>query len=849
MEYIGEHLWPGQLGNLLLVFSFTSAILACVAYFKSANADLESITWKRLARFAFRAHAFFVFSSISLLFYIITQHYFEYQYAWQHSSKELPMRYMLSCFWEGQEGSFLLWSFWHCVIGLILQFTARDWESSVMTVVTSVQVFLASMLLGVYIFDYHLGSNPFLLLREHPQFSNMPFVKIPTYLQTLDGRGLNPLLQNYWMTIHPPTLFLGFASTVVPFAYAIAGLWQKQFTAWLKPSLPWTLFGVMILGTGILMGGAWAYESLSFGGFWAWDPVENASLVPWLTFVSALHVMLIVRARNHSVGTAAVLCIATFILILYSTFLTRSGILGDTSVHAFTDLGMSGQLLVYMLFFTLLPAFLILNSKKSILIYVINIVGFIYGITFGYHFNYSQYIITIQGFGLVFFNLYIIYSAIPNSQNEEESITSREFWMILGTLVLVVSAFQIISTTSIPVFNKLFNTKIAPPSKPIEHYNSWQVPIAALLSLLIAITQYFNYKNTGMDKFWKALMRPLVISIVVTIIGIFYLQLYTPFYVVLFFGALFAVIANIDYMIRFGKSNFLKSGASISHVGFALVLLGALVSTSKSLVISQNTSGTDISKLGKDFSNNDNILLRERDTLQMGKYLVTYSAKRKEGVNHYFDIDYFERNEKGKPEKKFTLSPLVQVNPRMGNVAEPDTRHYLTSDVYTHITYADMSQFDEQKNDFKEGKKNTVKTGDTIFASNSIIVVDGLFKDVDKAKYKLEENDIAVGAHLLITDISNHTYEANPVFVIRGSYLVPVAEEIKDLGLKFEFTSLNTDNGKVDIVVYEKNKSDNFIIMKAIIFPFINILWIGCLVMIVGISISILQRVRRTITI
>jgi cytochrome c-type biogenesis protein CcmF len=802
MEYIGEHLWPGQLGNLLLVFSFTSAILACVAYFKSANADLESITWKRLARFAFRAHAFFVFSSIGLLFYIITQHYFEYQYAWQHSSKELPMRYMLSCFWEGQEGSFLLWSFWHCVIGLILQFTARDWESSVMTVVTSVQVFLASMLLGVYIFDYHLGSNPFLLLREHPQFSNMPFVKIPTYLQTLDGRGLNPLLQNYWMTIHPPTLFLGFASTVVPFAYAIAGLWQKQFTAWLKPSLPWTLFGVMILGTGILMGGAWAYESLSFGGFWAWDPVENASLVPWLTFVSALHVMLIVRARNHSVGTAAVLCIATFILILYSTFLTRSGILGDTSVHAFTDLGMSGQLLVYLLFYIAIAIyFMVINYK---------------------HFP---------------------------KQEKEESITSREFWMILGTLVLVVSAFQIISTTSIPVFNKVFNTKIAPPSKPIEHYNSWQVPIAALLSLLIAITQYFNYKNTGMDKFWKALMRPLIISIVVTIIGVFYLQLYTPFYVVLFFGALFAVMANIDYMIRFGKSNLMKSGASIAHVGFALVLLGALVSTSKSLVISQNTSGTDISKLGKDFSNNDNILLRERDTLQMGKYLVTYSAKRKEGVNHYFDIDYFERNEKGKPEKKFTLSPLVQVNPRMGNVAEPDTRHYLTSDVYTHITYADMSQFDEQKDDFKEGKKNTVKTGDTIFASNSIIVVDGLFKDVDKTKYKLEENDIAVGAHLLITDISNHTYEANPVFVIRGSYLVTVAEEIKDLGLKFEFTSLNTENGKVDIVVYEKNKSDNFIIMKAIIFPFINILWIGCLVMIVGISISILQRVRRTITI
>jgi cytochrome c-type biogenesis protein CcmF len=336
---------------------------------------------------------------------------------------------------------------------------------------------------------------------------------------------------------------------------------------------------------------------------------------------------------------------------------------------------------------------------------------------------------------------------------------------------------------------------------------------------------------------------------VLTVISVISLELYTPFYIALFFGSLFAVVANIDYMIRFGSSNIMKSGASISHVGFALVLLGALVSTSKSLVISQNTSGTDISKLGKDFSNNDNILLRERDTLQMGKYLVTYANKRKEGVNHYFDIEYFERNEKGKPEKKFTLSPLVQVNPRMGNVAEPDTRHYLTSDVYTHITYADMSQFDEHKDDYKEGKTNTVKSGDTLFASNSIIVVDGLFKDVDKAKYHLNDDDIAVGAHLILTDISNHKYEANPIFVIRGNYLIPVADEVKELGLKFEFTKLDIDNGKFDLVLYEKQKSDNFIIMKAIIFPYINVLWIGCLVMIIGISISIIQRVRRVITI
>ena len=798
MNYIGEHLWPGYLGNLLIVLSFTSSILATFAYYKSSSESELDISWKRLARASFRVHALSVFSIMGLLFYLITQHFFEYQYVWQHSSKELPFRYMFSCFWEGQEGSFLLWSFWHCVLGLILQRTARDWETSVMTVFSSVQVFMSSMLLGIFIFDYRIGSNPFLLLREHPEFSNLPFVKIPTYLQNLDGRGLNPLLQNYWMTIHPPTLFLGFASTLIPFAYAIAGLWKKRFTAWLKPAIPWTFFGVMILGTGILMGGAWAYEALSFGGFWAWDPVENASLVPWLTFVGAAHVMLVARARNHSIGAAAILNIATFILILYSTFLTRSGILGDSSVHAFTDLGMSGQLLLYLLFFLAIAIYLTIKNYK--------------------HFP---------------------------QQKEEESSTSREFWMFIGTMVLVVAAFQIIATTSIPVFNKIFSTKIAPPSKPIEHYNSWQVPIAVLVTILIAIGQFFSYKKTSMEKVIKNMMPSFIISILISVVCVWQLQMYKPFHALLFFGAMYATIANIDYFIRFGKLNFLKSGSSISHIGFALVMLGALVSTSKSIVISQNTSGTDISKLGKDFSNSDNILLRSNDTLNMGEYYVSYNSKRKEGVNHYFDIDYFRKNDKGKMEKQFTLSPLVQVNPRMGNVAEPDTRHYLTKDIYTHITYADMSQFENKNNDYNEGTKNTIATGDTIFAANSIVVVEGLFKDVDKAKYNLNDSDIAIGARLRIIDIRNKQYYADPIFVIRGNYAMPIAASVEGLGLKFEFTKLNTDNGKIDLMMYEKQKSDNFIILKAIIFPFINVLWLGCFIMIIGIVLSIINRIWK----
>jgi cytochrome c-type biogenesis protein CcmF len=150
-----------------------------------------------------------VLSVVGILLYFWPITGFEYHYIWQHSNTEMPMQYIMSSFWEGQEGSFLLWLFWHVVLGLVLMFSAKKWESPVMAVFALVQAFLVSMLLGTQLGDFRLGSSPFVLLRDHPDFMNLPFLQNATYLANLDGRGLNPLLQNYWMTIHPPTLFLG----------------------------------------------------------------------------------------------------------------------------------------------------------------------------------------------------------------------------------------------------------------------------------------------------------------------------------------------------------------------------------------------------------------------------------------------------------------------------------------------------------------------------------------------------------------------------------------------------------------------------------------------------------------
>ena len=288
MQYLGEHLLPGQIGQFFAIISLVASLVATIAFFTANQKDIisEKQSWLKLARFAFLLETISVFIIFATLYYIISHHLFEYKYAWQHSDKTLQVEYLLSCFWEGQEGSFMLWSFWHCVLGWVLIWKAKNWEAGTMTVISFAQFCLASMLVGLYFFSAKLGSSPFMLLRNDGILDSAPIMQNTIsggiradYLNLLkDGRGLNTLLQNYWMVIHPPILFLGFASTIVPFAFAFAGLMKKDHT-WTKPALPWASFSAGILGLGIMMGAAWAYESLSFGGYWAWDPVLGTGIL------------------------------------------------------------------------------------------------------------------------------------------------------------------------------------------------------------------------------------------------------------------------------------------------------------------------------------------------------------------------------------------------------------------------------------------------------------------------------------------------------------------------------------------------------------------------------------------
>jgi cytochrome c-type biogenesis protein CcmF len=839
--YKGENLLIGNIGHFLVALAFCTAIFSAVSYFFSANNN-DDKNWKKVGRISFWIHAAAVTGVFITLFIIIYGHYFEYQYAWQHSSRSLPWYYMLSCFWEGQEGSFLLWLFWDAVIGILLIYTVKSWESPVLAIVCLTQIVLASMLLGIDVGDiYKIGSSPFSLLREK-MADNAPIFRTPEYLnQITDGRGLNPLLQNYWMVIHPPTLFFGFASSIIPFAFAISGLWTGKYKEWLKPALPWTLVSVMILGTGIIMGGFWAYESLSFGGYWAWDPVENASLVPWLLLIAALHLMLIYKSTGTSIILTYILSIAAFLLVLYATFLTRSGILGDSSVHSFTDLGLSGQLMIFMFVFYALPLFAIVKDKfQKMWLNLIYWGVFLLNIAAGIVTKNETIFIVLKWVDIAMFVaitfafVYKLYQTFPASRTEE-NFKSRELWMFIGSLFLLLSAFQVILVTSFPVINKLFGTNIAPPTDAIGYYNKFQMPIAIVLGILTAISQYFKYKTTDVKKMSINLLKTFAASILLSVGCMFLFQIRDAYYLVFLLAGVYTIVANTAYITDILKGKMKVAGGSLAHIGFGLMLVGILVSSAKKEVISINET-VDFGQSLDDKATRENMLLLKGDTIRMSDYLVTYTKDTIIGPSTFYNVYY-----KGIGNTdEFTLQPNAQISNGQLN-ANPDTRHYLTHDVYTFVSNVpDKSK--QNSEPWSAPEKHQVLIGDTITTINGKVVFESIDKNAKPQELNL--NHQMWGANLKIID-GKRIFTAKPIFAIADKSFYTIEDVVDEAGLKFNFYIKAGEAGVAAFIeTSARPPVRDFIIMKAIIFPYINLLWGGVIVMIIGFIIAIIKRTK-----
>ena len=802
MKYNGEHLFFGELGHFFAVLSFVASLVATVSFFKASRNNLlaEYNSWIKLARVSFAIETICVFGIFLTMYYIISSHYHEYYYAWNHSSRSLERKYLFASFWEGQEGSFMLWNIWHCVLGWILIWRSKKWEAPVLMVVSFAQVCISTMLLGIYFLGWKMGSNPFALLRNE---LNAPVLFTnPDYLQfdkIREGNDLNSALQNYWMVIHPPILFLGFASTIVPFAYAIAGLVKNDHN-WVKPAIPWAAFSCAVLGTGIMMGAAWAYESLNFGGYWAWDPVENASLVPWLVMIAGLHTNIVYKNSGYSLKATYLFYILSFSLVLYSTFLTRSGILGDTSVHAFTEQDMSVQLICFVL------------------------------------------IIFVPALSLYFYRS----KKIPSIQKEESSY-SREFWMFIGALVLFLSSIIITAKTSIPVFNKIFGTKVAMPEDTLFSYNQIQVFIAIILGVLTAITQYFKYKNTDKTVFYRKILPPtivaLIISLCISFIGnINYDAKGAGFMVAIhiaMFAAVYGVVANTSYIWIGLKGKMKSAGASIAHIGFALALIGILISSSRKATLSENTTGIALLPKSKDYDPQENITLFKGIRTDMGKYNVTYARDTLNNSNHkkYFELQFLSKDGK----EKFDVYPdLIKNNKGVeGQSANPDNKHYWNRDIFVYVSAAQ----DGKQDDTSQYKPVTIKAGDSAFYSNGIIVLNKIEKNTDSLNKKLLPGEVGIGMNMTVISKDGMRYKAMPVVAVKDSVLRNIADTVIAQSLVIRFDKLAED-GKIELGIKEDKSIQDIITLKVYQFPFVGILWIGIIIMIAGFLISMVQRIR-----
>ena len=711
-----------------------------------------------------------------------------------------------------------------------------------MAIVALAQLVLCAMLLGIEMADvlnvfginlpdfYKLGSSPFQLLRDKMQ---APIFERPDYLKNIvDGTGLNPLLQNYWMVIHPPTLFLGFALTIVPFAFAISALFKKEYRAWIKPALPWALLSGMVLGAGIIMGGFWAYESLSFGGYWAWDPVENASLVPWLLLISGIHLMLIKKVTNSSTIASFVLIISAFIMVLYATFLTRSGVLGETSVHSFTDLGLAGQLMQFVVIFIWLPI-LAVTPKKIRLGISLPIVILILLLPF-YEVQSFYPLLVLTIFGLGWFTLNL--NKTLDSNTNEDNIYGREFWMFIGSLILVLSAIQVTVVTSIPVFNKIFNSSFAAPADAIAHYNRFQMPMAIVIGLLMAIAQFFRYKNTpDKSKLFKEILWSLGLSVLLTIGGVFLFKISNVMLFIFMLASIFVFVGNLHYLIKYVK-HIKLSGSSIAHIGFGFMLLGVLVSSAKKKVITADFDGN----MGAftEEARKENILLHKGEPTRLGDFWVTYQGDSIDGEDIYFKVHYkaIDGNE------EFTLYPNTQIGEGDNLMPNPDTRHYLTYDVYTHITSLPKPNTDSI--DWKNNKEYIVSIGDSVVTNNGTVY----FTAVDRSSGEsLGLKNTIIAKAILKIRRGNQILDAAPIFGINDKTFFSLREDVPEAGLRFGFEVRPNGDGEEPSAILEIAESTpqpKFIVMKGIVFPYINLLWFGTILMIIGFGIATYNRLE-----
>ncbi len=440
-----------QVGSVGLI-----AALAFAAYGVIAGVVGGKLRSLRVVRSAERATlAFFVLITLAVvaLEFLILGDDFHSAYVAAHSNRDLPIYYKVPVLWAGQEGSLLFWTWLLSIYGALAVLLNRRKNRQLMPYVVSILmatgVFFSSLIFFV--------ANPFAELSLATATGVQPF-------RPPDGNGLVPSLQYPSMVIHPPMLYLGYVGFVVPFAFAMSALITRQLgDNWIRTTRRWTMVPWMFLGVGILLGGNWAYEVLGWGGYWGWDAVENASLLPWLGGTAFLHSVMIQEKRGMLKVWNVVLIITTFFLCIFGTFLTRSGIV--SSVHAFAQSAIGPFFAVFLsiiLFFSLSLLFLRLEYLKS--------------------------------------------------ENKLDSVISRESGFLFNNWILLAAVFAVLWGTIFPIISKAVEGVTVTVGAPF--FNKTTIPIGLLLLFLTGAGPLLAWRKTSFQSLKRNFTLPLAVAAV-----------------------------------------------------------------------------------------------------------------------------------------------------------------------------------------------------------------------------------------------------------------------------------------------------------------------------------------------
>ena len=454
-------------------------------------------------------------SAVLVLAYAFVTHDFRLRYVAGHSDRTMPLGFLFSALWGGQDGSLLWWMFLLSVyIGLCVKFLGKkhiDLQPYVIATLMVVVFFFCVIM--------NFAANPF----------GVQLGAVPA-----DGKGLNPLLQDFYMIIHPPSLYTGFVGATVPFAFCIAGLVSGRLdTEWIRASRKWMLFCWMFLSIGNVLGMLWAYNLLGWGGYWAWDPVENAAFMPWLVATAYLHSVMIQERRGmFKVWNVFLVCL-TFFMTIFGTFLTRAGLIA--SVHAFAQSAIGIYFVYFLLTIVAVTYTLVLYRWPELRDYPLRpelrkhalIAGWLVALAIGPGFwvlftlLHLPVMASIILFGIlvgasVFFALekvyFPLYAKHTRRNVEIESWKSREFTYVMNNWALMsFLTFVLVATMFPAISEKFFDEKVTvgPP-----YYNAWVQPLGLGIYTLMGVGTIFGWKKTSDSSLRAAFKWPLIVTVI-----------------------------------------------------------------------------------------------------------------------------------------------------------------------------------------------------------------------------------------------------------------------------------------------------------------------------------------------